>query len=171
MTSFAAPKEIPAYGIESSIRFWGRVALDVPNKCWLWLGPLTEKGYAQFGIFSDHRGQKVQAHRFSFHDIKGPIPPGMFVCHACDNRQCVNPHHLWPGSCADNHADRNAKGRQASGERNGNAVLTDDQVRQIFMDSRSGPAIAAQFGIGSSTVYDIRKRRFWTSVTADMTRG
>jgi ribosome-binding protein aMBF1 (putative translation factor) len=39
--------------------------------------------------------------------------------HTCDERRCVTPAHLVPGSQLDNQQDMTAKGRGRTGDRNG----------------------------------------------------
>jgi hypothetical protein len=71
-----------------------------------------------------------QAHRVSYEMYVGPIPAGMLIRHNCDNRKCVNPDHLLPGTCKDNTQDMLARNRQPDmrgkhvGEESGTSKLT-----------------------------------------------
>lgn len=85
--------------------FW--VKVDKSGECWVWTGSRGSGGYGKVR----YQGALCFAHRLAWELTHGPIPPGMSVCHSCDNRPCCNPAHLWLGTYADNMHDRDRKGR------------------------------------------------------------
>lgn len=129
-----------------------------PNgDCWRFSAHVTKGGY---GGFSDDRGKPYPAHRFCYEMIHGVQPPEIMICHSCDNRACVNPDHLWPGSHAENMADRNAKGRQSRTRKY--AKLTEDQARTIkFHEQGPHHEIASRYNISRTTISFIKKGTRW----------
>jgi hypothetical protein len=50
-------------------------------------------------------------HRVVYQLCKGQIAYGMFICHTCDRKGCINPDHLFQGTQSDNMKDARKKGR------------------------------------------------------------
>lgn len=145
-------------------RFWEKVDKRGPDDCWLWTAALNHSGYGRFAISSDHL---VQAHRFSYELVHGPIPDGMNVCHSCDNPPCVNPAHLWPGTDADNSQDMARKGRanfHFYGENHPRSKLTKAEALEILRLAAlgySGAELGRMFGICDSHARKIIRRLSW----------
>ena len=128
--------------------------------CWIWMGATQVRGYGE--ILSSNR--KLLAHRASYEAFVGPIPKGMYVCHACDNVYCVNPNHLFLGTQKQNMQDMVAKGRSTKGEKNARAKLTEEQVKQIREMSESNSFIAKLFHVSTSNIQFIKTKKRWTHV-------
>lgn len=88
-------------------KFEERVFYASPCGCHYWTGWVSTHGYGSLQDNNTH----VYAHRLSYQLYVGEIPKGLFVCHSCDNRLCVNPNHLWLGTHEDNQRDKISKGR------------------------------------------------------------
>ncbi len=145
-----------------SERFRKKVRVNASTGCWDWLAYTNPKGYGMFG----YKSTVLLAHRYIWEQFNGPIPPKMFILHQCDNPTCVNPQHLFLGSHQDNMKDMTVKRRQALGQRNGKATLSDQAVNDIrnIYTGRYGQIteLARIYNVSTSCINGIVKniRRF-----------
>jgi len=162
-----------------SERLWRRVVKTGlgAEDCWEWAGPLMPTGYGQIAVRHATGSTRKYVHRLAWELENGPIPPGLFVCHACDNRRCVRPSHLFLGTPADNQHDMMRKGRHRPpttfertrrGEGHKNAKLTDALVREIRRRYADGgvshQALATLYGVSRKAVGRAVSREGWRHV-------
>lgn len=141
-------------------QFWDKA--DKGDGCWAWTGSKKKHGYGTVV----RNGKTLRAHRYAFELAFGPIPPGMCVCHHCDNRACVRPDHLFLGTQADNMADMVRKGRSVGSR---NSKLTTEAVRQIRARLSVEPsltyrALALEYGVSISTIQAAYQLWTWRHV-------
>jgi hypothetical protein len=134
--------------------------------CHVWTGARVPRGYGYINDVSGGRKKALRVHRVAWELVNGPIPEGLSVLHACDNRLCVNPAHLSLGTAADNTADMIAKGRMAVGERRTHKLTEEDVynirwLRGVLFQKE----IAAIFGVHPQTIDRIQNGRRWKHVS------
>lgn len=154
-------------------RFHAKYTRRTPEECWLWDGTLASNGYGFFSFGGRQRGN-VGAHRVSWMLANESEVPDRFqsnICHACDNRRCVNPSHLFIGTVSDNIRDAVKKGYKPrpfpTGENNPLAKITSAiviAIRASAANARTQRDIAKEFGLSQSTVWAIVNRRIWRHI-------
>lgn len=144
--------------------------------CWEWTGRRGRGGYGRYEI----KDRLYVAHRVAWAVRNGPIPPGLFVCHRCDNPPCVNPDHLFLGTPADNIQDAYRKGRikplhcpperKARGSRIAGSKLSERDVLAIRARRRAGASLrelGREFGVCDATISVVSRGLVWRHIKED----
>lgn len=137
-------------------RFWSKVEILGPDKCWNWTAKKFYDGYGRFW----YKGS-IQAHRIAWLLTYGPIPKGLCTLHHCDNGACCNSSHLFLGTKADNAIDMVQKGRQHSQK------LTAEQIKAIKIELVKGITqriLAKKYGVTIGTICHIKTGRTWSHI-------
>lgn len=145
--------------------FWHRVDVRGPDECWPWKTGLDAHGYGNFRF----RDVDYKSHRVSLQLKLGrEISSEECAMHSCDNRVCVNPAHLSPGTRGENIQDAHRKGRMSKPPRNPNAkVFTADEIRAIRIERAQGDTqrvVAERHGCSQSIVSNICSRKAWAHI-------
>ena len=115
-------------------------------------------------------GATRKAHRVAYCQAHGLLPDDIertIIRHKCDNKACINPDHLEPGSHADNMRDMVERRRSARGTRNSKAKLTPEQVaeiRRLFVPQSTeygSVALSRVYGVSNSTINRIVRGLYW----------
>ena len=121
-----------------------------------------------YGFVNRKEGENY-AHRIVCEAINGAPPsPKHDAAHSCGNGHagCVNPNHLRWDTRQGNLADMFVHGTAPIGERNGQAKLTEDDVRIIRSIGYSAKRveIAQRFNVSAGNVTMILQRKYWRHV-------
>ncbi len=136
-----------------------------PLRCWEWTASKV-RGYGSFGKIQN---KTTLAHRLSFQLMYGDmINEKPCICHACDNRSCVNPLHLFLGTHQDNMDDMKKKGRSPNfvGENNGRAILSKENVADIKNSIKNGVSnrfLSEKYNVSNQTISSIKHGLIWKS--------
>lgn len=113
-----------------------KYSLDNNTGCWNWNGCVGTHGYGVLTFKQKH----YLAHRFYYEKHKGKIPKGKCLLHKCDNRRCVNPEHLRPGTRAENQLDMKQKGRSI-------CIIPEETVNAIRIEYANNNITYTDLGI------------------------
>ena len=149
-------------------RFWSKVEVSAGKKeCWTWRASTDRYGYGKFRPVGCRTGMR-KAHRVAWEIFNGQALGDSLCLHSCDNPLCCNPHHLRPGTQADNISDIWDRGRQRfgdhAGERNPRALLTQadvDRIRERIAAGETNRAIAADYPVSEGMVSRIKLGLSW----------
>ena len=131
--------------------------------CWWWEGGIDKRtGYGQFTL----KNRRYKAHRAAFELTNGPIPKGLVVMHECDHKRCIRPDHLKLGTALENAQDAVKRGLYCRGESHLSSKLTKAEVIEIRRnaDGLGKRRLAQRYGVGPSTIQDIRRGVTWKEI-------
>lgn len=131
------------------------ILIDQTVQCWNWQGRRNKWGYGCTRV----KYKTKLAHRLAWELWRGPIPQDIKVLHRCDNPACINPDHLFLGTCKDNVLDAVRKGRHSSCKITLQQAISIRTIYKRGLISQS--SIAERFGITQSEVSRILNRDTW----------
>jgi HNH endonuclease len=152
-------------------RFDEKWKLIEETGCWEWTGTMNGGKYPMisFPVKTEIGSAMVLkvAHRISYSFKHGDIPDDVTVRRSCGNPKCVNPDHLYISSRQDTLVDMYNNGGfdHSKGEDQWNSKLTQEQVLQIFSDSRKNKEIALDYGVNRTAIAAIKSGRNWGWLT------
>jgi len=160
-------------------RFWDKV--EETDTCWLWKAGKTGKkgnkgGYGQFYA----NGRTRYAHHIAYILANNlPIDSVLYLCHECDNPECVKPAHLKEGDDTVNARDMMARGRGRGQFQKGQKATgtpfpkgitppmtlidrnTANIIKVKLAENISATVIAADLGLSRNIIYNIKYGKTW----------
>ena len=159
----------PGYRVGDDGSVWScRTRQGTIGNEWKELTPsVGTHGYVKIALSVCGRRKYVRVHSLVLTAFVGPRPFKYDACHNNGIRSDNRLSNLRWDTRKGNHSDREAHGTSPRGEKSPMHKLTEVQVTQIRIRVAAGGtqrAIAREFEVCQSTIYNICKRRTWTHV-------
>lgn len=125
---------------------------------------LDKDGYPH----AKHGGKLWRLNRLIFTFVNGKIPEGKVVGHRCNNKGCINPHHLYLTTAAENSTQAKLDGLYKTGPASGRAKLSEEDVKELrrlyYEETVSQDKLAKKYKLSQSTVSAIVRKKTYTNI-------
>lgn len=122
--------------------------------CWSWSGSVKDDGRGVLCV----SGRQTYASHVSLALHGRPLPKGKIACHTCDNKNCVNPSHLYAGTPAQNSRDAVLRGQIHWRK------LTKSSVLEIRSSGLSINDLSEKHGVTPAAIRKVINRTTWKHV-------
>ena len=128
------------------------------------IGVVNSSGY-RMARHGKHKFSQHALARAAFEGMDRP-PPGLQAAHGpCNDRTCINPHHVSFKTMAENQQDKVRDGTHTAGERHGMAKVTDAEraeIQRLYATGRyTQRELGQRFGIARRSVSRIVRPETW----------
>lgn len=160
MTSVARRNMTPYERVMDQVE--RRLVVPELGPCLEFTGHRMPTGYGAVSV----KNVPEYAHRIVALHHYGPPPDGLtHVAHACDNRPCVEISHLSYVTPYENAQQARDRARLPRGESHWATTLTEEQVIEIYHDTRPSSVVAVEYGVQPPAVNKIRNGSRWAWLT------
>ena len=138
-------------------------SLRTSGGCLEWTGSLSSSGYPVTTI--NYKSRRVA--RLLWEQANGPLTPGIYLCHKCDNPKCIELSHLFAGTAKENMRDAVDKGRIARGSRLPQTKINASDVIEIrrLLKTQTSTHVSSLYGISPRHCRAIGSRDMWKHVS------
>ena len=116
------------------------------DQCWHWPGTIDQYGYGIFvNYINGYRERRTHRISYKYHHNLQQIPDNLWVLHTCDERQCINPKHLYLGTRQDNTNDMVTRGRSTKNRKIAPSFINhkhSDRTKQLIFNKAKQRALS-----------------------------
>ena len=119
---------------------------------------LDKDGYPRM----KHNKRVWGLHRLIYTFVQGEIPQGMVIGHSCNNKGCINPHHLYLTTPEQNSSDAARDGLYRTGFVNEKTRIAHEDWKTILRlyhdDGLSQETIGKMYGVSQGRISEICRK-------------
>jgi hypothetical protein len=138
------------------------------NGCWVCTNKTVNHKYGYPSIYINGTGKNIMLSKYNYIKKYGDLPDGMEMRHKCDNKMCINPDHMEPGTHKQNMEDMGVRNKTNKGTKNPFSKLTIEQAKMAkFNKAVNAKKMAIDFNVSHSTILAIRNGKKWKWLQMD----